>query len=478
MTSRDKEKTTITHKIKTFVDAVIEMEASSYASEKEAVSAKSKLLTNKLRVLKRELGLETSHSAYGKYAPRTVMKYLSTARKMLRETNLVAPDAEQQALKMAKAYKMFSGVLSELAQSENIKRECQDMINNPDTPNDLKRVLRKLKLEHPAYYRLMNTKIGSKLEEVKIAKKESDNSAVVSKNRGESDKALRLSKPLIIKAVEEGLRVDQKFSTRMALAVILCTGRRNIEILKTGNFEVVNEKTILFSGQAKKKFGEEAKSYEIPVMFADAQSVVNCVNRLRKTPMCQKLNGLDNETIAKRVSSTLSDCARALLKNDNASFYSARAAYSFEAYGIYTKSIKGNRPRQSLTAYIATLLGHDQEDLNTAKSYQGVTVSARYTEEKAAADYEKQKKKNLAKKLPKTKEKHPLLGKLVELEKKLPELESNKRSLNTQTAIVQWLIASCKGSALFSVTATNIRKCKGGRMEPIKEVIAKLDRIK
>ena len=398
MSKNSEEKSIVSNIIKSFVNDIVKIEGDFSKSDKSSVETKKKQrdINNKVRSFRRYLGIDSSGNKSKEWGARTILKRIAESRALLRATNLTAPDSERQAKKLAREYKEFSSIILELAKSKDIKRECQAMINSDDTPKDLERVLKKFKLEHPVYYRIASSKPGSKLEAIKIAKKDADKKAVIDKNKVTSKKSLVLSRPLIVKAVKEGLRKDQIFASRMALAVILCTGRRNIEILKVGKFEVVNKNTILFSGQAKKKFGAVAKPYEIPVMHASAQDVVDCLDRLKRTSMCKELKGLSNEAVTERTSKTLSDCARTQLKNDNATFYSARAAYGQEAYKKFIATLSASDKKPSVAGYISELLGHDEDDIMSAKSYEGVTVEAKYTAAMAIADYEEQKKQKRA----------------------------------------------------------------------------------
>ena len=285
-----------------------------------------------------------------------------------------------------------------------------------------------------------------------------------------------MSKPLVLQAVEEGLDSEQQFQSRIALALILCTGRRNIELLKIGNFKVIGKNTLLFDGQAKKKHGEKAESYEIPVMFSTAAKVLEAFNKLRSSEFCKKLEGLDNEEVTQKVNGTLSDCARTRFSNDFATFYTARSIYAYEAYKTYIGRKKGKNTPMSKSGYLAKILGHNENDIESAQSYEGVVVDKKYTESEARKDYQEQKLEKLKAKQVKEGV-HESMDSLKILLKKIPELEKNVRSANTQVAIVQWLIAACEEDTGLALTATNIRKLKGGRMDPIHAVIARLNEL-
>lgn len=76
--------------------------------------------------------------------------------------------------------------------------------------------------------------------------------------------------------------LDSSDFNELVIGVALATGRRGIEVIHGGSFKVVSEKSIKFSGQAKKGRGVKSKPYNIPVRFS-AQKIVDAVDRLRST---------------------------------------------------------------------------------------------------------------------------------------------------------------------------------------------------
>ena len=162
-------------------------------------------------------------------------------------------------------------------------------ISNESNPEKLVGILKKLKLEHTVYYRISSARsANSTLAEMKADQKKKNRKAVTAKNKGTSSKSVTLALSAIKRAVKEGLNPKQTHANRIAVALILTTGRRNIEILKTGSFKYVSKNVVLFEGQAKKKNGIVAKPYEIPIMYSDARKVVAALKRLRSHATIKK----------------------------------------------------------------------------------------------------------------------------------------------------------------------------------------------
>ena len=76
--------------------------------------------------------------------------------------------------------------------------------------------------------------------------------------------------------------LDSDNFNELALGVALATGRRSIEVVFRGKFEVKSKNEILFSGQAKKGKGVISKPFVIPVLV-DADRIVKAVERMKAT---------------------------------------------------------------------------------------------------------------------------------------------------------------------------------------------------
>ena len=478
MTKKGKEMESVSARIERLISEV-------EAADKVAIKSRNRKYSDVARSYKRWVGLEKNNGNFGRFSARTILKYLSSARKALRTSDLMASDATEQLTKLSKALPKYSKEIDAIKASKNQKQAWRKAINNRDNSEGLRKALKKLTIEHPVHYRLLASKgADSALADIKTEKADLDRGAVVSKNKGESQKSVRISLPAIKRAVKEGLEPSQTHASRIALALILCTGRRTIELVKVGSFEKVDSKTLRFTGQAKKKYGEIGNSYEIPVLFTTADKVLKAFDRLRKHETISKLQKMENEKVNAVVSGTVNDCARSRLFEDNAVFYNCRSIYAHIAYDEYKANVEAMRKEGketgtplSKTGHTSSLLGHG-DDLSSAMSYEGVNIDEHYTIAQAQEHYKKQveDKKKVVAKTDSTK-KHKSLPALKRLRKKLPEMIENGRSLKSRLELVDWIIGACEINGDFGLTATNIRKKKGGRMQPISDTLADLANV-
>ena len=463
---------TVTGRISRLVEECIKSEA--LPTDKE----KSNRYTQIARNYKRFLGLHKGTNE-GKYSSNAAITHIGTAKRRLKATDLLAHDYKEQLENAIKDNSEFKGVFEAIINSKKPKNKLVEEISNESNPEKLVGILKKLKLEHTVYYRISSARsANSTLAEMKADQKKKNRKAVTAKNKGTSSKSVTLALSAIKRAVKEGLNPKQTHANRIAVALILTTGRRNIEILKTGSFKYVSKNVVLFEGQAKKKNGIVAKPYEIPIMYSDARKVVAALKRLRSHATIKRLEGLANDEIHKTTNKTINEGATRALLEDNATFYSCRAAYALTAYKKYEddyengKETKGkSKNKLSKAGYSSTILGHSDDDVTTALSYEGVNIDNKKTIKQAEKHYSEQtaKKKKI---VVATKEGvHPLLEKLVVLVDILPSLIENKRSLNGQAKILDWIIDACKKDSGFVVSRTNIRKFKGGKMEPISNIL-------
>lgn len=166
---------------------------------------------------------------------------------------------------------------------------------------------------------------------------------------------------MILKA-DELLQSDSYIA--LALGLMLLSGRRSTEILKTASFEPATEYSVIFSGQLKTKGSENAQTqpYEIPLLI-EADRFIAAFNRLRQL---KDLSGLSNDEVNRRCAKGLSDMVKKhfwqLVPGVTAK--DLRAAYATIAESLY------NIDTVSADVFFATVLGHSEDDLNTAQSYK------------------------------------------------------------------------------------------------------------
>lgn len=110
---------------------------------------------------------------------------------------------------------------------------------------------------------------------------------------------------LILKACE---LLKSESYLNLALGLMLLTGRRSTEILKTAEMTVVSEDIVIFAGQLKTKGSDHAQilPYEIPVL-TDSQTVINALAKLRQL---RDFSNLTNDEVHSRANKSLSEAVK------------------------------------------------------------------------------------------------------------------------------------------------------------------------
>ena len=214
----------------------------------------------------------------------------------------------------------------------------------------------KLDLEHPAlrYMRMLD---GESLILNKVSNKN-----LVDRHREQN----RLNIPY----AEWGLVFKDILASRssrdyidLTLAICWFTGRRSTEVMKTAVFTPLNDSSVEFEGQLKMIAGDK-KSFEIPVL-TDSGALIDALAIIRKQ---RDFRDFDAKRVNASTASTLNKRLRHHLGTDNVEVKSLRAIY-----GAYCHKYI-NRGRDSSSVYIATILGHSEDDIDTVKSYDGVLI--------------------------------------------------------------------------------------------------------
>lgn len=166
---------------------------------------------------------------------------------------------------------------------------------------------------------------------------------------------------LILKASE---LLDSTSYLNIALGLMLLTGRRVTEILKTASMSVITDESVMFAGQLKTKGADNAQTdpYEIPVL-TDSQTVVDVLSKLRQF---KDFSSLSNDQVHSRCNKSLNEYVKKHFGKLilEVKLKDLRSAYATICHDFYC-------PDQiSQTAYFAQILGHSKEDLTTAQSYQ------------------------------------------------------------------------------------------------------------
>ncbi len=148
----------------------------------------------------------------------------------------------------------------------------------------------------------------------------------------------------------------------LAVALALTTGRRMIELFKTGTLTPVGEDhRMRFEGQVKKSAFAETGAYDIPVL-APPEIIKKALARLRTEKDCSELTKREGNL---KWSNSCNAAARRLM-GDDVHFHSLRAMYAVLTFNAALPH------KHSLNMFVSRVLGH--ANLGNSISYTSIHV--------------------------------------------------------------------------------------------------------
>ncbi len=162
------------------------------------------------------------------------------------------------------------------------------------------------------------------------------------------------------------------------VAIALSTGRRFIEIIKTGDFEDTDDvNVIMFSGQAKKRSetpGFEEESYPIPVLV-ESSLIIESIETIRETLDTDKTNQEIHNSYSSYINrvlkrlfikdSVLSSCIQMPHPETDIKLHDMRRIYAMIAFEMFENS-------NSLNYFLNSVLGHS--DMTQSITYASVKL--------------------------------------------------------------------------------------------------------
>ena len=135
-----------------------------------------------------------------------------------------------------------------------------------------------LKNEITEQFNLFTQAVQGAFKPVSVKKREVTNTNI---NTRQND-AIEIKVSNLIKWAKNRLEKLPKESARwreVAIALMIVTGRRQSEIMATGEFTIIDDDHVLFEGQLKRHTDEDVESFEIPTLVK-SQLVIDGVNWL------------------------------------------------------------------------------------------------------------------------------------------------------------------------------------------------------
>lgn len=218
---------------------------------------------------------------------------------------------------------------------------------------------------------------------------------------------------------------------QVATALMLATGRRTIEVLKTASFDLDGDMKsdgyeCMFSGQAKVGLNEDNRPYKIPLL-APFWMIQRAMKTLREK---ENTTALTNEEAHNKYNVNINTAVKKLC---GVTPHTLRSVYAMMCHKL--------NPREgSMIGYIATILGHQQ--LQNAIYYQRINVenfTGAYVPTKADID-------------------------AVAVDKK--EWKASTKPEVDRLAVIQAMMAQGK-----RITVSSVRKAGGGSLALIERLI-------
>ncbi|MGB7313306.1 MAG: protelomerase family protein [Nodosilinea sp.] len=170
--------------------------------------------------------------------------------------------------------------------------------------------------------------------------------------------------PVLARAIAA---LSSKNYREVAAAVILLTGRRPTEILKSGDFTQVNRYQVEFTGQLKSR--GNATAYPI-YCLCRSHLLIDAFTRFRRAANIKALQKEENTAVDSRLNATINQAVRQIfgavlpspLGDEQLSATNLRAAYVNIAYHLF------GVPAESIGSFAEDFLGH--QNTGSAANYE------------------------------------------------------------------------------------------------------------
>ena len=297
-----------------------------------------------------------------KIASSTYVSYLTDYRNAILDLNQKGLNTEKDIKRIQKKYKdidlsLLNASMPKLRENlETLKKKYRDIDQGLYTQ------LHKLRIEHHAYYSMK-----PKIDVIKRVKSKNADSLITKHT------AQKVVSEARINQILNELDGSQHW-VDLTIFIAMASGRRAIEILKTGSFEKSKKNHVFFKGQAKTKTRDDAGSFIIPSLVSP-KKLMDTHERLRsildKEVFYDKnFNDLTNDEINGATAGRLNNKVKSIFDGDEFVFKDLRALYAKQASAKYHDPKK-----ESLAVFYSSILGHSEKDIATQLSYQGLVVS-------------------------------------------------------------------------------------------------------
>lgn len=295
---------------------------------------------------------------------------LSALKKMkLVNEVLTGHKIKSQLKKLAEQYPMWSSDIGSMDNQDDHaviaahKALIVKMEDYEDPYNDIKAVI----LDHEIMRWLKNESVHKKMMAVE-AQKAIDHKKV---NTIDVDYTWLISTINHLLAPDTNRAISYSY---LALGIAFATGRRAIEVVYQGKFELAGEYELTFSGAAKKRGGADySKTYTIYTLVP-ASIVMNAIELLKAQPEIISLNQFDslpetkrNTAIGRKTGKTLGKAAKKIWQDEERIFKDSRPVWARVVFEQHFNS------DERWAKCDEDVFWHEQlchEDIETQKTYK------------------------------------------------------------------------------------------------------------
>ncbi len=368
MSGESRRKVDLAELIEWLLSEIKEIDADDEMPRKE----KTKRMARLARSFKTRLHDDKRRKDSERIAVTTFRRYMTEARKAVTAQNWRHHSFDQQIERLASRYPAYASKLKALGKLTDISairmahRELLDQIRNDD---DAYEDIRAMKLDHE----IMRHLTLSSAQKSTLAEEASETLEERAVN------TVEINYHWLMETVYELLSNRERvvdgeyrgFFSYLALGLALATGRRAIEVLKTGRISKVGEYELEFSGQAKKRGGVDySEAYHIYTLVK-ADLVIEAWDELRSLPEVAELQGMDNSDVNRRTAKTLNTLTKRIFNNDERVFKDSRAIWARLVFELHFSRDKRWK-KVTEDVFWREMLGH--EDMDTQRSYRAFKI--------------------------------------------------------------------------------------------------------
>lgn len=380
MSGESRKKVSLGELIEWLLEEIRNIDADAELERKEKTKKLARLATR----FKNRLHDDGRRKDEDRIAVSTFRRYMTEARKAVTARNWKHHSLDQQIERLAKRYPKYADRLEALGGFDDIseirlaRQALLDRVRNDDEAYE---DIRAMKLDHEIM-RHLTLSSAQKADLAEDAVETLEERAV---------NTMEINYHWLMDRIYELLTNRDRlvggeyrpYYSHLALGLALATGRRSIEVLKTGRIKKVDRYQVEFSGQAKKRGGVDySQAYHIYTLV-DADLVVEAWNELRSLPEVAELQGMDNTEINRRTAKTLNTLAKRIFDDEERVFKDSRAIWARLVFEIhFTRDKRWKKVTEDV--FWREMLGH--EDMDTQRSYRAFKID--YSEAPASAEGE------------------------------------------------------------------------------------------